>query len=283
MRWSLKKCIEKLGSDTIFSTQVKENKFLVFLFRRGYIDETYVNYINYFKADSMTTSDMNFILSIKNQENLDFDYHLTKISQIVKRLRISEFEQKGIYNFFLLEYLLGVSPLNDGKLLTYMKQLSDGAQKSWQFIDEFIDITKYKERFIELLAEYWNEMWDNISSNVMLSYDRKIFYFNNLLQYVPVEVLKTMDEKKSISNFFVEHKDILQRTNTISTDILKNVVEELDIYFKNINTDGVQSGLLNFIFETCHYELNNDMVKNLVKFKDVNLLHDLAVKIIQRY
>mgnify|MGYP002612598392 FL=1 len=278
MRWSLKKCIEKLGSDTIFSTQVKENKFLVFLFRRGYIDETYVNYINYFKADSMTTSDMNFILSIKNQENLDFDYHLTKISQIVKRLRISEFEQKGIYNFFLLEYLLGVSPLNDGKLLTYMKQLSDGAQKSWQFIDEFIDITKYKERFIELLAEYWNEMWDNISSNVMLSYDRKIFYFNNLLQYVPVEVLKTMDEKKSISNFFVEHKDLLQRTNTISTDILKNVVEELDIYFKNINTDGVQSGLLNFIFETCHYELNNDMVKNLVKFKDVNLLHDLAVK-----
>lgn len=75
---SLQWLIENDSSENVLSKEVKDNKFLVFLFRRGYLDEKYANYINYFKGNSITTNDMNFILAVKNQEPQPFDYQLTK-------------------------------------------------------------------------------------------------------------------------------------------------------------------------------------------------------------
>lgn len=58
------------------------------------------------KAASITKDDMNFILSVKNQEPLAFDYQLTKTPMVLQRLQEYEFEEKAIYNFTLLEELL---------------------------------------------------------------------------------------------------------------------------------------------------------------------------------
>lgn len=63
--WSLKKLIEKFGVHNVLSEKVAENKLLVFMLRRGYIDEKYANYINYFKGTSITKEDMNYILAVK--------------------------------------------------------------------------------------------------------------------------------------------------------------------------------------------------------------------------
>lgn len=60
-------------TDFKFDQNVSKNKLLVFLLRRGYIDENYANCINYFKGNSITTADMNFILSVKNREPKSFD------------------------------------------------------------------------------------------------------------------------------------------------------------------------------------------------------------------
>ena len=51
--------------------KVAENKLLVFMLRRGYIDEKYANYINYFKGTSITKEDMNLISTL----NQNFRYH----------------------------------------------------------------------------------------------------------------------------------------------------------------------------------------------------------------
>lgn len=135
---SLQWLIENDSSENVLSKEVKDNKFLVFLLRRGYLDEKYANYINYFKGNSITTNDMNFILAVKNQEPQPFDYQLTKIEQVIQRLQDYEFEQKAIYNFQIIEELLGEEKISK-KLEVFVQQLADGAETSWQFIDEFVD------------------------------------------------------------------------------------------------------------------------------------------------
>lgn len=47
---SIQWLIENDSSENVLSKEVKDNKFLVFLLRRGYLDEKYANYINYFKG-----------------------------------------------------------------------------------------------------------------------------------------------------------------------------------------------------------------------------------------
>ena len=85
-RWTLKKLLERFGVDEVLSEEVRQNSLLVFLLRRGYIDETYTSYINYFKGTSITKGDMNFILVIKNEEQLSFNYQLSQVDMAVKQL-----------------------------------------------------------------------------------------------------------------------------------------------------------------------------------------------------
>lgn len=103
---SLKNLINYYSATDVLSSQVCDNKLLVFLLRRGYIDEEYTNYINYFKGTSITKDDMNFILSVKTQTALPFDYTLNKTEMVINRLQPYEFEQKEILNYALLERLL---------------------------------------------------------------------------------------------------------------------------------------------------------------------------------
>lgn len=100
--YSMKYLMEE-SDEFIFDDSLSKNKLLIFLLRRGYIDEKYANYINYFKGSSITKDDMNFILAVKNREPKPFDYSLTKTEMVIQRLQDYEFERKEIYNFSLLE------------------------------------------------------------------------------------------------------------------------------------------------------------------------------------
>ena len=173
--WSLKKLIEEFGVHNVLSEKVAENKLLVFLLRRGYIDEKYANYINYFKGTSITKEDMNYILAVKNMEKLPYNYNLTKVGMVIQRLQPYEFEQKSIFNFILLEYLLSEENENEKRMILIDK-LNDRTVESWEFIDEFIEQTQYKERLIQLLAMRWPDMWNDIVQNISITYERKIFY-----------------------------------------------------------------------------------------------------------
>ena len=176
--WSLKKLIEEFGVHNVLSEKVVENKLLVFMLRRGYIDEKYANYINYFKGTSITKEDMNYILAVKNMEKLPYNYNLTKVGMVIQRLQPYEFEQKSIFNFILLEYLLSEEN-DDKKRMILINQLSDRTVESWEFIDEFIEQTQYKARLIQLLALCWPDMWNDIVQNISITYERKIFYLQD--------------------------------------------------------------------------------------------------------
>ena len=134
---SLAELIEIYGAHSVLSSRITANSLLSFFLRRGYIDEKYVDYINYFKATTITTDDMNYILGIKNLSPKPYNYKLTRADLVINRLQPYEFEQEEIYNFDLLECLLGSNKYNE-KLNLYIKQLSNGSENSWKFIINFI-------------------------------------------------------------------------------------------------------------------------------------------------
>lgn len=130
---------------------------------------------NYDGIKSITKEDMNYILAVKNMEKLPYNYNLTKVGMVIQRLQPYEFEQKSIFNFILLEYLLSEENENEKRMIL-IDQLSDRTVESWEFIDEFIEQTQYKERLIQLLAMRWPDMWNDIVQNISITYERKIFY-----------------------------------------------------------------------------------------------------------
>lgn len=271
----LQDLIEKNGTENTLSEEVLKNKLLVFLLRNGYIDETYANYMNYFHPNSITKDDMNFILSVRNYEAMEYGYTLTKSSQILHRLLDYEFEQKEIYNFDLLEYLLKNNS-NSPQCNLFIHQLADEDKSSWQFINEFIDKTEKQDLFIELIGNAWTGMWNYIYRDPTLTEDRKTFYFKLILNNVDIEQIEKMNSEFSVKQFILENADILQRLATVNLLSIKNLIRRINIVFKNLNCDGVSEELLNFIFDNKYYEINMAMLKNIVKLKKLEEIERLS-------
>ena len=273
--WSLQKLIDIEGDEAVFSADVQANKLLVFMLRKGYIDEKYASYVNYFKGSSITTDDMNYILGIKDHEAKPFDYVVSKTAQVVHRLLPHEFEQREALNFSVLEYLLATTECDD-KLAAVIKQLSDGSELSWQFVDEFVMQTSHLPRFIRLLATSWEQMWAHIYHDPVLTYSRKAYYLSLLFTNAGVDTVLALNGKDMyISRFFEEHEDILQQLSSVEPEIMVSIIPKLDISFSNLKIEGVDSDVLNCIFDNCFYKINPEMIHNVVAYKNATLCSQL--------
>ena len=273
---SIVELLKVYPTNEVFSENVKANKLLVFLLRRGYIDEKYASYINYFKGTSITKDDMNFILAVKNQVPLDFDYHLTKIPMVVERLQEYEFEQKAIYNFDLLEELLGEE--NSEKLIAFIQQLADGDELSWRFIDEFVNRTSKQALFIRLLSKNWTGMWAHISADETLTYDHQLMYLQNILSESEISTIEAQNIDNCMTHYFEEHADILQKLRDCNNEKIISVIDSLDVHFPALSTATVPSNVLDSIFEKRHYVMNEDMIKTVIAYKNSNFLDEFEGK-----
>lgn len=277
--YSLKQLLIENSSEQCLPAAVLQNKLLLFMLRRGYINEQYANYINYFKGTSLTQNDMNFILSIKNQEPLHFNFSLTKTDVVISRLQEFEFKNPAIYNFDLLEKLLSTNKYSS-KLEVFVEQLVND-KDSWNFIDEFIYKTNNANKFIGLLSAKNDGFWSLISKNSSLTYDRQVKYLKMFFEYADIKDIENNNADGSITDFMTENEDVLQKLYDISSqpflqpDKLKSIIQKLNIKFKCLSIDGVPSEIINYIFDDCFYILNKQMIKLVVETKDSTLVSDI--------
>lgn len=265
--------LKEFSTEKVLSDDVRSNKLLIFLLRRGYIDEKYANYINYFKGTSITKDDMNFILSIKNQSPLPFNYKLTKIPMVAERLQLYEFEQKAICNFDLMEELLAKNPSE--KLTAFLMQLSDESENSWKFIDEFIDRTAHLNLFIKLLADKWPGMWTSIYANETLTYERQLRYLRTMLNAADAATLEIQNQYGYIARYFEQHEDILQQLASCDTANVIAAINSLEVCFGALQIANVPNEVLDCVFDGCRYVLNDSMIQTVVNYKNAGALETL--------
>lgn len=141
------------------------------------------------------------------------------------------------------------------KRMILIDQLSDRTVESWEFIDEFIEQTQYKERLIQLLAMRWPDMWNDIVQDISITYERKIFYLQLLIDNVDTERLFELNDNNKMSDFIEENPDILQQLSSIQDQKVISLIETLGIIFKNVSIENVSEEVLRYVFENQRYEL----------------------------
>ena len=274
---SMKEIMSMYEASKLFSANIQENKLLIFLLRQGYINEEYQTYVNYFHANSITTDDKNFILSVRNHEPLEFSYSLTKVKQVVRGLLPCEFKQKEIYNFDLLDYLISDEG-NKEKLNILITQLSDENEISTKFIHEYFDATQNQQQFVVLLCRTWSGFWDHIEKNVALTAGRKDRYLAVMIENSPPIDLECLNEKGNIKKYFEGNSDILRRLSDISLEKMKSAIDVCDIMFAQLEIDGVSSELLDWIFDRGYYQITFEMLQSIFMHKSPSNVSRLATQ-----
>ncbi|NRO20428.1 YobI family P-loop NTPase [Lactobacillus helveticus] len=255
---TLKDLIEKYNIIDQLPDDVMKNDLLVFLLRRGYIDEQYANYINYFKDTSITNEDQNFILSIKNRRRLAQDFHLTKVSNIVSRLQDFEFNQKEIYNNDLLNYLLNATKRDEiNKLDSFISQLADETDDSWKFIEEYLHHSgKNESKFIQKLAHAWPNMLIYIKNRADISSKKFDEYFNLTFMYADVEDIQAMNKENVIAKYLSSDKNSLQKFNELSIDRAKSILDVIPVKFSDNHFEQIDKELFWYIVNHNDYQID---------------------------
>ena len=84
----------------------KFNNFIIYLLRRGYIDENYFEYISNFYANSLSVHETQYLLLIKNQQSPNFELILSSVDKVIKRIKDIEWRLSAILNNSMLSYIL---------------------------------------------------------------------------------------------------------------------------------------------------------------------------------
>ena len=274
---SLKTLIEVYGVEQVLSDNVRAIYPLVYMLRMGYIDERYADYINYFKGTSITTADMNFILSVKNHEALPPNYELTKIDQVVARLQLYEFDQEEIRNFNLLEFLLS-SDEHKGKRIRFIRKITDGSELSWQFLDEFAQKTSYIPVLFHDIATVWPELWDKVVENVVLTVEKKNHYLTRILSYADLADIVTMDAKGNLSAYMRENVTIFEALSEVPADKVVKVIDALEIKFTDVDLKMAEKTVADHIIDRACYKICLPMLLRITEYIDSGLLNDSAIK-----
>lgn len=264
-----KEKIEKLGTTTLkdlidkyniidqLPDDLMKNDLLVFLLRRGYIDEQYANYINYFKNTSITNEDQNFILSIKNRRRLAQDFHLTQVKNIVSRLQDFEFSQKEIYNNDLLNYLLVATKQDENKKLdNFINQLADETDDSWKFIEEYLHHAgKNEAKFIQKLAHAWPNMLVYLKDRADISSKKFDEYFDLIFMDADVEDIQTMNKENVIAKYLSSDKNGLQQLNELTIDKAKSILNVIPVKFSDNHFEQIDKELFWYIVNHNDYQI----------------------------
>lgn len=276
--YSLKALIEKFGGANIFSNEVTQNKFLVFLLRKGFINENYADYINYFHPHSITKDEMNFIRGIRMQDAAgNFNYMINNVDEVCNRIEAYEFKQSEALNFDITDYLI-TKKKNDGRCKTLFEGLSVGDDKHDEFIRAYIERKKNVAAFINLLCKFYKNYWVNIAKSKLITEDSKFNYLFLILEHAELEDILDMNNFENmncISNFVVGNRMSLQQLSKVDSKKMSDIINQLDICFENVDIKGSDKDVLNYIFENNKYVLNLGMVQSLFELCYPNKVKEL--------
>ena len=267
---TLAELIENYQLDDYLSDEVKENDLLVFLLRRGYIDEQYASYINYFKGNSISREDQNFILAVKNRKKLPQSYKLTKVANVADRLRVIDFSQKEIYNNDLMEYMLREYSSTDQKLKAFIKQLTDETEDSWLFVSNYLSLESEKAKenrgkFSGMLSHAWPNMFNYIQDRIDLSPETVDYYLDLIFKFADTSDIKAMDASKSISKYLSYTENSLQRFKDIRVSRMTEILDNaLSVKFSKEDLSGVPKSMINHITAKRYYKINKKMLDEIL-------------------
>ena len=210
------------------------NRLLRNLITQGYINENYIDYISLFHEGTITKKDKEFEVRVKSIEEPDFNYKLEKVEGVVKKIGEKYFEQKGIFNFDLLDFLIKNQSIYKSRYKLFIKLLCDESEISLKFINEYIAQREDKKNFLTALLKEWSGFCEYIFEKSNYSMNEKYELFEQILLCVEdiKEFLQIQGEdliKKMIENdvlylytYKFENKYSFESQ---AEDLLKNLLE----------------------------------------------------------
>ena len=281
---SLKELINRENIDGIFSiihtneigevNEFKEIKgsdyfdLLKFLIHRGYIDETYTDYMTYFYDGSISANDKTFLRRITDRRGAEYTYALKEPQKVIESpvLRVVEFEQEETLNFDLLEYLL----LNNvtSKYSTYLKTLIGQIKRTrnFDFVSKFYDTSKAHSQFVICVNEQWSDFFFLILQDKALSSAQIRKYSIDTLYFSDEDVIAKVNVNNCLTEYISRCPDYLAIDTPETVKLISGFLL-IGVSFATIDYNQSERSLFDEVYRHSLYDLSFENISLMLKKK----------------
>lgn len=233
------------------------------LLLNGYINEHYSDYISLFHEINITKADFDFMRKVKSGVSLPFDYRLTKLDNLIRKINLKYFNLEYILNFDLVDCLLADDLRYKDQLEAVMRVLSNEGSAATRFTEAYIDRGVQTERFMKLLPRFWPGFWMYI--NAQKYTEEKLFrYFRLIIEFAELgDIIKF--HKIGELGFYIEKVSGFLSL-IADSDKIERIVDILEIEFESLDAPTEETRkLFDFVYENNHYQINEPMVELMVR------------------
>jgi len=260
--WDLKQIFNEVNIDEYLKDFLNNGLLRNFIIN-GYINENYNDYISLFHEVSITKEDFTFERNVKGGYSTDFNYKLSdKVENLIEKIDQRYFQRETILNFDLLDYLGNNYNQYSNKYDSIIHLLSNGKEKSLQFIDEYI---KNEERplviFMEKLVENWKGFWDYIYLKSSHTEDIENKYLELIIRFSNVETILKNQNNNTIRDAIEEKANFLSLIkNTEHLDYfgkITRLLKELNVEFDKLDNPSEETKKqFEYVYTNNHYKIN---------------------------
>lgn len=251
-----------------FNNNLLEKKLLVYLLRFGYIDEMYASLTSYFYEGGVTKNDMDYLLNIKEQRQTDFNFRLTKISEILKSITPLEIKKDFSLNLNLATYLLQNKSSHFDQYNSFFSQFKNKNSRQLDFIYAYFEEGTEQGLFTAAICDHWKGFWETISSNASLPIEKKNKILRLIIISTESDKIDSLDINSCLSNYIASYPGfLLLIPEEEHNDKMKVVMDFLDIKFKDILLSEEVMPLFDYVYINNYYELNSLMISLVLNIK----------------
>lgn len=283
--WDLKQVFEEVDI-TPYLNEFSDSPLMRNLLINGYLNENYNDYISLFHEVSLTKEDFLFEKKVKSGEFLVFDYKLTNIETLLRKIPEKYFRRDTILNFDLLDFLGN----NHSKYKTLFESiinvLSNGKDNSIEFIDSYIHRENIPiEIFMQSICKSWTGLIDYLCNESNYTEEKENFYLELLIKFVPVEDIVKFQNNGLLKDLIEEKPYFLSMIKNTEGknyfDKISSLFKKLDVKFSDLNpsTDDSKK-LFDYVYKKDNYQINAENIEAMIleysseiEINDLNKAH----------
>lgn len=265
---SIKEIFEQVDIEEYLG-EFKENDLMRNLLLNGYINEHYDDYISLFHEVSLTKEDFAFERKVKSGKNSEFDYSLSKIETLLKRLPNKYFKREVILNYDLLEYLIENKSTYYTKYDNFFKGLGTDGERQFQFINGLIKRdSKNLNLFIKEICIYKLTIWQYLKNKSGLPEEGIRKFLKLIFEHANKEYILELHEIETLVSYLEQIDDFFAFSSDLE-DItsIRHFLYEKGVRLERLDEpSSLRVDLLDYIYEKNLYRINEHNISILANY-----------------
>lgn len=273
--YSLKQLLELQNFHEILTTigisknkrfqAVEENPYfglLKYLLSRGYIDETYFDYMGFFYDNSISVNDKVFLRSVAERRAKVFDYKLDSPKLVAENLDPSEFQYESTLNYSLVDFILDHD--NRASVFAFVKQLERDGR--FDYISGYLESNYESKQLVVAINHYWPEAFDRMLDSGRIDASLLKEYSYLTVQHSSGVDLEKCNVNGCLSNYISSDCEYVSVSSADCNKLISGF-KVLDIKFEEIKYQTANKDIFDRVYRENMYIINASNIKLMLEAK----------------